>query len=284
MPTGRDRVRDSLRGLAVQPPATGLTFVPPAALSAEDVERQDPALVLTEACTNAELDFAFVPSWEPWAPRALALLARADVACLWVVRGVLWPTLEGLGVSEGLKATASDPGSLRPLLDEAAAVARQETEHGLALGADAVVVAEDLAGATGPLVSPDFALAEVLPRLAGVTALARADGTAAVLHCDGDVRVLLSAVAIAGFDAVHAGGIDADAFERLFWQARTDGLAVLGGIDVAGYDRGLPAAVRAGTRAGILAAAGGLLVADDGGVASHHQFAAVLAALAAARD
>ncbi|MBN2848449.1 MAG: hypothetical protein JXP72_08390, partial [Coriobacteriia bacterium] len=100
----------------------------------------------------------------------------------------------------------------------------------------------------------------------------------------GDIRPLLPAIARAGFVAVHAGGgLNVDAFERLFWSARAEGLAVIGGLPTVE----LRNAVRAealGSRIGVLARAGGLLVSDDGGITTPLEVSALVTALAAARS
>jgi hypothetical protein len=106
----------------------------------------------------------------------------------------------------------------------------------------------------------------------------------AVFHSDGDVRLLLPAIARAGFVAVHGGGgLGPDAFERLFWTAREEGLAVIGGLLTTELEN--PARAEAlGSRIGVLAQAGGLFVADDGGITTPEEASALVTALAAARD
>ncbi|HEY5506962.1 MAG TPA: hypothetical protein VIK83_05650, partial [Coriobacteriia bacterium] len=96
----------ALSGDVVRPPVTGITFVDPWLLGEAAADR---ASVLASTCRENGLDFAFVPSWEPWAVRAVPMLAAAGVACAWVVPGVLWPALESVGVATGLRAAARGP-------------------------------------------------------------------------------------------------------------------------------------------------------------------------------
>lgn len=272
-----------LSGGVVAPPACGVTFIASDVLPRQS-RALDPAAALARAYADAELDFAFVSSWEPWAGVLAGLLREASIAVLWVVPGVLWPALGAVGVGEGLRTIARHPGSLASELDRAAEAMLHAVATGVGLHADAVVVADDMAGETGPLVSPDFVSAHVLPRLTYAVDAAASAGVPALLHSDGDISALLPACRDAGFVGVHACVSGAEAFERVYAHARRQGLAVLGGLPARLLSGGLPAAVLAGTRLAILAQSGGLLIADDGGITTPEEYAALLAALAATRD
>lgn len=281
--TGLQRTMSALSGGLVEPPARGVSFVAPHVLSGASAS-EAPERTLARAYAEAGLDFAFVPSWEPWAGGLAGLLRDSGIAVLWVVPGVLWPALESVGVGEGLRATALDPDSLGSQLDAAAEAMLDAVALGVGSSADAIVVAEDLAGETGLLVSSDFASDHVFRRLTRAVETASRTRTPAMLHSDGDISVLLSAVRDAGFAGVHAGGSTADAFERFHAHARNAGLAVVGGLSARALGTGLPAAVLAGTRLAILAKSGGLLIADDGGITTPEEYGALLAALEATRD
>jgi hypothetical protein len=280
--TGLERTMRALSGAVLTPPACGATFVPPEALPGS-APGADPASALARAYADAKLDFAFVPSWEPWA-RDLALnLRAADVAVLWAVPGVFTPALASAGHSAGLRAIGRTPGALTPALEAAQTAMLRAIADGVANKADAIVVADDLAGASGPLASPEYLVANVLPRLARAAAAARAAGRPAVLHSDGDVTAMLRAVSRAGFAAMHLAGVGDEALGRLFGQARSAGLAVIGGLGARTLAHGLVGGVRTGTRLAVLARSGPLLVADDGGITTPKEFAALLAAISAAK-
>jgi hypothetical protein len=276
------RFADALAGAVVEPLVMGLTFVPWNALAGTGGVR-GAVTAMSRACADAHLDFVFVPSWEGGADE-LVTAARATCAePVWVVPGVLSPALDEIGIVAGLRAVARETGSLDAALDEAVDAALEAVGRGVALGASAIAVADDIAGAGGPFVSPEYAATALLPRYAKLTAAAAEAGLPAILHSDGEIRIPLVDLRAAGFTALHAGGMADDAFEALVIEARSAGLAVLGGIMTRDLDAGLPRAVLAGTRAGILARAGGLLLADDGGVTAFEQYAALLGAFAAAR-
>lgn len=266
------------------PFAFGLTFVPPAALEAFAPEVDRPARVLVRACEELSAAFAFVPSWEPWAPEALDALVGAGVSAFWAVQGPLWPILESRGIAEGLRQTLLDPAGMATQIESGLDAVIARARHGLESGASAIVLAEDLAGSDGPLVAPDFAIEQLMPVYSAVVSVATEFGSPAILHSDGDTRWLLGAIKRAGFTAVHAGGgLDFDGFERQFWAARAIGLAVIGGLQTADLAGGRARAEVLGSRGGLLARAGGLLLADDGGLSESQQVSLLVDAVSAAR-
>lgn len=280
----RKRLESALEGGVETPPVAGISFVPSEALMGSGAAgAEDPAEILAATVRDLALDFAFVPAREAWAREAVALLREGDFGVMWVVDGPLWRTLDELGFAEGLKATAWDPRSLEPSLDRETARAQDEIMRGAELDIDAVVVTDDVAGTTGPLVSPDYFNEMLVERYALAVATAASAGTRAVFHSDGDIRAFLASIARAGFIGVHSGGgLEQEAFENLLLATREQGLALLGGLDTSRLREGSASAVRMGTRAGMLASAGGLIVADDGGITTAQEMGALSTALGSA--
>lgn len=274
----------SLRGA---PFPFGLTFVPSdviGVVGGAAAATDEPAVRLAEACEALGASFAFVPSAEPWAEDAAIALSQRGVAVLWAVDGPLWPVVREYGELAGLRATLTDAEGVGRAIDERMGTVLEQIAVGAHLGARAIVLAEDLAGTSGPLVAPDFAIAELLPRYSRIVQAAGALGICCILHSDGDVRPLLPAVSRAGFVAVHAGGgLDFERFDKLFWAARAEGLAVIGGLLTSDLGNGIRAEA-IGNTIGVIAEAGGLFVADDGGITTHEQMRGLIAALAAARS
>lgn len=267
------------------PFAFGLTFIPGEALDSLSRKEVGSADALAEACRELKADFAFVPCCEPRSAEAVAALFEIGVAPFWAVDGPLWPVIQEYGITEGLRATLTCPDEVAERIDERMDAIADRIRDGVDLGARAVVIAEDLAGGQGPLVAPDFAIEVLLPRLKRLVDTASALGVPTVLHSDGDIRLLLSAISRAGFGGVHAGGgLDFDGFEHLFLAARKAGLVVIGGLQTVELGQGSPKATVLGSRAGMLAKSGGLLLADDGGLTEPLQIATLAAALRAARD
>ena len=261
---------------------SGLTWVSPEALgalvgaSAEDME-----VSLVAVARAINLDFLFIPADQPWSIGAVGLLHEADVAVVWTVSGVFGRMASKVGWPEALRMTAGNPAALTGALAEALHGTLAEMREGFSAGVDAVLVADDLAGATGPLVAPDFALDALLPCYHHAALAAAGAGVPALFHSDGDIRVLMPALARAGFAGIHLAGLTADALVTSHAAARSEGLIVLGGIDAASLAHG---ARRAGSQAAHLAHGGGMLVCDDGGITTAEEVTAFAAALLVARD
>ena len=177
--------------------------------------------------------------------------------------------------------TAAEADVLATHLDRALDDALVAVGAAFASGADAVLVGDDLAGPSGPLLSPDVVLDALVPRYERLAREAEGGGLPAVFHSDGDIRALLPALWRSGFSAVHVAGTDSDAFATSALAARRTGLVVLGGIAA----QALPEnARRDGERAAAVASSlGGVIVCDDGGITTLEQFRALQVALGAAR-
>jgi len=257
----------------------GVTWVPEEAL-AESSGGLGPADGLAAYVNGAGLDFAFVPGSAEWGPHAVATLHAEDAAAFWVVEGPLGRIARESGWVETLRRTAAAPESQAAALDRSLHDALVEVRAGLAAGADAFVVADDLAGARGFLVSPDYALEVLVPLYGRIAREARAAMAPCVFHSDGDTRVLYAALAAEGFSALHVASVPTDRLAAAIEAARHVGLAVLGGVAAAALSsdaESLEAVERAATFGH------GVALADDGGITSAEQLAALARVVRALR-
>lgn len=237
----------------------------------------DPAQILAAVAGELQLDIALVPASAPWAEAAVEALHGADVAALWAVDGVLGRVADRVGWSEALMQSASEPGELAGALAEALHDALTEVRAGVAVGADALVVGDELASEAGWLVSPDFALEALMP---SYRSLAGAFDGPVAFHSDGDIRALYDGLAMAGFSAVHVAAGDWDSTRACFDSARLHGLAPMGGIPAQALMA--QGGRMTGVRAGHLVVDGGI-VSDDGGMTTAEELAAYTSAIDAAR-
>ena len=261
----------------------GITWVPTETLEALafGTAAVGPADSLATVASALELDFAVVPAEQYWAHEAVSELHERGIAALWSVAGVLGRIAERIGWTEALRLTAAEPGALAVLLGEALHDALEMARSGRSARADALLVADDLAGATGPLVSPDFALDALVPCYGNIAREAAEHAIPVVFHSDGDIRILLPALKRAGFSAVHLAGLAEAPFAASHAAGRSAGLMTLGGIESRALMAG---ARRLGSHAGSLALSGGMLLCDDGGITSPEEVAAYASALEVARD
>jgi len=276
-----ERVRAALMGAPGL--VLGTTFLPLPAIEGLRWGSKHAPFKLAAACENMRTDFAFVSANEVWAGEAVDRIAECGTAALWVVDGPLGRVAARDGWASTLRLSASDPMALGRAMDATMPEAIEQIRRGVRLGAAAIVVAEDLFGAHGPLVSPDFSLEEVLPRCGKLVEEAALSAVPSVLHSDGDTRPLLHGIRRAGFAALHPGGLSEQQFDAVFAAAREEDLSVLGGIAGDALRAGPAAAIASGTRAALLAALGGLLLSDDGGISTSEELAALVEAFAAAR-
>lgn len=260
--------------------AAGVSWVPDEVLDALDTEGRGRADALVALAHALQLDFAFVPADRPWSLEAVDRLHHVGIAAVWAVSGVFERVAERHGWAEALRMTAGEPDSLASELDQALHHSMADARIGLDAGCGALVVADDLSSNAGWLVVPDFALDALIPCYRQLAVQAAVTGAAAAFHSDGDVRVLLQALARAGYSAVHVGGLRHDAFAATWRAARGVGMATMGGVEAASLSED---AEKSGELSGQMALAGQLLVCDDGGITTADDVAAFSAALEAAR-
>ena len=202
----RERANTALHGDAVAGGlATGVAWLPAEALA----EPPDSAHVHNDATARAAIaaslsvDLAFVAATEPDAIATVEALHTADIAAVWSAEGTFGRVAAALGWMESLRMTVAAPGALAARLDSALHDALVDMRIGLAAGADAVLVADDLAGPAGPLLSPDYAHDALLPCYRRLALEAVEGGVPAIFHSDGDIRALIPALSRAGFAAIH---------------------------------------------------------------------------------
>lgn len=277
------QVRNALAG-EPGPPRVGVTFLPADAVRALAWGSTASDPLLASVCSRLAPDFAFVESWARRAHAVCEAVAECGTVPFWAVRGPFDHAATVRGWSETLAATVRDPDALTALFDEGVEAACGSVRDAAACGAGAVVIADDVAGADGPLLAPDFVLGELMPRLGAIVETAAELGLPAIWHSDGDVRTFLPSAAREGFSAIHPGGLDPDPFRRLYSSARREGLVVLGGLPGWALRAGVPSALRTATSASLIARSGGLLICDDGGVSTGEELGALITALQAVRD
>lgn len=261
--------------------ARGVAYVPRDLLAT--VMRVPEEDALEAACSAMDLDFAFVADEVSGATSLSRALYGMGVAPFWSLSGPLGRVVQEHGWRSVLMDTIEDPHGLGSALDDAANIACESVDVAAGARVFAVVIADDLAGTDGMIVSPDWVIEELMPRLARIAVYASEKGMVPVFHSDGDVRSVLVALGKAGFSALHTGGDGAAAFERTYTAARRAGLAMVGGLEGAELRGGELSAVAAGTRAAVVGAGSGLLVADDGGLTTVKEVAALMTALGAAK-
>ena len=171
--------------------------------------------------------------------RAVVFVAPVDFSASWNL----------CGMERLLTSYIEEPGFARRIgamvLDYGLALCRLAVRE----GADVVVLSDDYAHKTGPLMSPAQFRTFVLPFLAEAVGSVRATGALCVKHTDGDIRALLEDIVGTGVDGIGplepAAGMDPGEV-KLRYGSRA---AVVGSVDVDLLCRGSVAEVRSATRA-----------------------------------
>lgn len=264
--------------------AYGLTWIPEDVLLAvgesSGVDRPPDALVAVALAYD--LDLVCVQGEADWAKDAVAALSDHSVESCWITEGVLGRVAARIGWSKALELSASEPGELAVMLDEALHDALSNVRRARTAGARVLLIADELAGASGWLVSPDFVLEALMPCYRRIAGEWRTEGSALAFHSDGDIRALLGPLKKAGMDSIHFGSPGTSSLEASVTAARAVGLCPMGGVDVRGLAE--HGARRSGEQVARLAHVGGMVIADDGGMTGVEELAAYGAALDAARQ
>ena len=134
-------------------PPVGLTLLPLPAVEALGWGRGSAPSLYAAACKRLDLGFVFLPASEPWAKDAIDCILAAVTAPFWVVSGPFGAVANRDGWIESLRATESNPQMIAGRMDAAMPDLFEQALSGAQLGAAAIVIAEDVAGANGPLLS-----------------------------------------------------------------------------------------------------------------------------------
>jgi hypothetical protein len=276
-----EAVIDVLSG-RTRPAPVGVTWLPEHALDALFWGKASgPAEALGALAENVPLDFAFVPAEAPGAEDGVAAVTAAGALPIWAVTGPLGRVEAKLGALETLRMSSAEPAGLAAIIDRELHASLDQVRRAGEHGVRALVIADDLAGDEGPLVSPDYALEALVPCYRRLAQTAWQHEVVPLFHSDGDVRALVPALARAGYAAIHPGGLHAAkliAFAEVAWSS---GLVVIGGL----HARSLLSGTRDQAASAVsLSRQGAMLVADDGGIASAEELAAFVTAARAVRS
>ncbi|MGD9494902.1 MAG: uroporphyrinogen decarboxylase family protein [Armatimonadota bacterium] len=187
----------------------------------------------TEGLIRSEADLGMIDLPDPEDDRLYEPLAewaanKGDFSLWMVTRLGFFPAMLSIGMERFCLALHDRPQFVARVLDIycewAAAVVRRASE----LDIDVIASTDDLAGKTGPLISPTVFHELVIPRLRAVAAGIRKPW---VLHSDGNVVPLLDDLLSLGIDGLHPnekGAMDIRAMKRMYGSR----ICLLGNVDL----------------------------------------------------
>jgi uroporphyrinogen decarboxylase len=116
------------------------------------------------------------------------------------------------GLENLLMNLLAEPEFTHQLLDKVLAINMQIARRAVRAGADIVVLGDDYAGNTGPLVSPAIFKEFIVPRMKKMVDLVHAEGAKVIQHSDGYMWPILDMIVNTGVDAINpiepAAGMD----------------------------------------------------------------------------
>lgn len=187
--------------------------------------------------TMSDLEEKILPL-DPYAPgrldgcKELMKAARAhNMAVIGVTVGAFSDAYISCGIERLMVSLFREPKFATKLFSKSTeywiGIVRQMIE----LGVDAIIVGDDLADKTGPMISPSFFRKFIVPQHRRLTREAHLGGIKAILHSDGNTYPLLDDIVAAGFDGHHAiepiAGINIGQVKREYG----DRLCLLGNVD-----------------------------------------------------
>ena len=209
-------------------------------------------------------------------------------------RAVWFPARDGwrhafelLGMEELLVDLHVRPQLVHDVMDMAVDYHLKVMHEAVRAGVDVIVIPDDYAFKTGPLMSPAHFREFVYPRLKRVVREVHDAGLKAVKHTDGNINVLLDMIVDTGIDGLHplepAAGMDIGKVKAEYG----DRICVIGNIDCSQLlSFGSPDEVRAAVRECIRVASpgGGHILASSNSIHSGVKPENLVAMLQAAHE
>lgn len=135
------------------------------------------------------------------------------------------------GLERFLMMIYDEPDLVRRMVNMVAEVHTVLARRAVRAGADVVVLGDDYAWRTGPMMSPAKFREFFLPGIKRVVQAVHEEGALCLKHCDGNIWALMDSFVEAGFDGIHplepVAGMDLGEVKRRYGHK----LCLLGNVD-----------------------------------------------------
>jgi uroporphyrinogen decarboxylase len=176
-----------------------------------------------------------------------------------------------MGLDSMLMNLLAEPELVEVTMEKVLRCNLRVVQRAIRAGAEVIILGDDYAGNTGPMMSPDLFRRFLLPPLRRMIALIHDEGALCIKHSDGDLYPLLDDIVSAGPDGLNpiepVAGMDLKTVKRLVG----DRVCLVGNIDCGQLlPHGTPAQVREAVRQAIIDAApgGGYILASSNSIHS----------------
>lgn len=192
-----------------------------------------------------------------------------------------------LGIDNLLMAFLIDKKLARATLQMVAEVNQAIIRRAIRTGADVIVLGDDYASNSGPLMSPEVFREFILPHLQQTTDIIHEEGAYCIKHTDGNIWPILDMIVDTGADGLNpiepAAGMDMGEVKKVYG----DRICLVGNIDCTDLlCRQSPEAVRKAVKECIRAGApgGGFMLSSSNSIHSSVKPENFMAMIAAARE
>ena len=186
---------------------------------------------------RSEADFAkFVPP-DPRAPGVLGRLPeivkrfKGKKAIIYALNDSFSIPGELRGLEEFLMDFIENPDFARAVIDMAVDYSVTEVERAIDAGAEIIMLRDDYAYKSGPIMSPASFEEFVLPGLARIVKAIKDRGAYVVKHCDGNIWPILDMIVSTGVDAINPLEPVADMEISAVKKKYGDKVCLIGNID-----------------------------------------------------
>ncbi len=150
-----------------------------------------------------------------------------------IINSVFEDVYNLIGFEKYMMIMAAEPETLRPLAQRCAEFEVAKACKFLDLGADMILIVEDIAHNTGTFISPRALRSEIFPYMAWqVREIKRHRDVPVFFHSDGDLNTVLDDIVACGYDGLHSlqpsSNMDIARLKRIYG----DRLCLMGNIDI----------------------------------------------------
>jgi len=161
------------------------------------------------------------------------VVANTDFFSVGLVNSVFEDVYNLIGFNEYLMVLATEPERLRYLAQLCAEYEVAKASRFLDLGADMIVIVEDIAHNTGTFISPLALRSEIFPYMTWqVEHIKRHRDVPVLFHSDGDLNTVLDDIVSCGYDGLQSLQPSANMDIARIKAAYGDRLCLMGNIDI----------------------------------------------------
>mgnify|MGYP006283796147 CR=1 FL=1 len=156
---------------------------------------------------------------------------KGEKAIVWGQRADFMWAADLVGMDKFLMAFLEDPALVHRVLDIVSEFSITLARRAIRAGADVVMLLDDVAFNSGPLISPALFEEFIMPRFSKAVKAVKEEGALCIKHSDGNLWKVLDMIVASGIDGIHpldpGSGMDIKKTKRAYG----DKVCLIGNID-----------------------------------------------------